>query len=258
MPKKEDYLKNKNYYDNYYQANKELIKEKVRDYKQRNKEILRKLSLEYYKGNKDKIKKYQERYRASHKDKISKRDKEYAKKNAEKLKEYRKNYYNQNKNIILLKQSIYLSDPKIKKRKKKSDRKYLLKNKDKIWQQRNKRRKEDINFKIRSQLRSRVWEILKKYINGGKIMNSSRYGIDYKTIIEHLKPFPEDLSKYHIDHIKPLCSFNFMNEDGSANLNEIRKAFSPENHQWLLKEENLKKRLYDGSIEIGVRNRWKR
>ena len=66
-------------------------------------------------------------------------------------------------------------------------------------------------------------------------MSSKKYGINYKAIIEHLKPFPEDLLNYHIDHIKPICAFNLNN------LEEVRQAFSPENHQWLTAEENRKK-----------------
>ena len=81
-------------------------------------------------------------------------------------------------------------------------------------------------------------------------MSSKKYGIDYKEIIEHLKPFPEDLSKYHIDHIIPLCSFRFINEDDSINFEEIKKAFAPENHQWLLKEENLRKIKEDRKLSI--------
>ncbi len=74
---------------------------------------------------------------------------------------------------------------------------------------------------------------LRTYTKTGKIWLASKYGINYKLIIEHLKPFPENLSKYHIDHIQPLCSFNL--EDTK----EIKKAFAPENHQWLTIQENL-------------------
>jgi hypothetical protein len=52
---------------------------------------------------------------------------------------------------------------------------------------------------------------------------------------------PKSRSKYHIDHIRPLCSFTFVNEDGTENIEQIQEAFRPENHQWLLAEENLKK-----------------
>jgi hypothetical protein len=54
-------------------------------------------------------------------------------------------------------------------------------------------------------------------------------------IIKHLTPFPKDRENYHIDHIKPLCSFDFNDPE------QIKEAFAPENHQWLTIEENLKK-----------------
>jgi len=65
--------------------------------------------------------------------------------------------------------------------------------------------------------------------------------VDYEKIIEHLKPFPNNINKYHVDHIKPLCSFSFVGEEGSINLEEIQQAFAPENHQWLLAQDNLRK-----------------
>jgi len=73
-------------------------------------------------------------------------------------------------------------------------------------------------------------------------MKSKDYGIDYEKIIEHLKPFPKDLSKYHIDHIKPLCKFDLTKKE------EVKKAFAPENHQWLLVTDNLKKSSKDRNI----------
>lgn len=89
--------------------------------------------------------------------------------------------------------------------------------------------------KVSIKLRMRVVNALRLYTKDGKVKSSDEYGINYKKIIEHLKPFPEDQSKYHIDHIKPLCSFNLENPD------EIEEAFAPENHQWLLAEDNLSK-----------------
>ena len=79
------------------------------------------------------------------------------------------------------------------------------------------------------------YRALKKYSTTGKIHSSNKYGINYSKIILYLSPFPKDISKYHIDHKIPLCSFNLENPE------EIKKAFAPENHQWLLAEENLKK-----------------
>ena len=84
-------------------------------------------------------------------------------------------------------------------------------------------------------LRSRVSTALKAYSKTGKIMKSKDYGINYKKIIEHLKPFPKDIEKYEVDHIVPLSWFNFNNKE------EIKWAFAPENHQWLLAKDNRKK-----------------
>ena len=128
----------------------------------------------------------------------------------------------------------YNSKPEIKQKAKQREAtlKYKLKRKS---------YKQKPEIKIRIRLLARIYNALKYYTQTGKIMSSKKYGIDCKLIIEHLKPFPKDLSKYHIDHIKPLCSFNFINEDNSTNLKEIKKAFSPENHQFLLAKENLRK-----------------
>jgi len=96
------------------------------------------------------------------------------------------------------------------------------------------RRKTDSDFKMRCRLRTRLRVVLDKYGNG-KQFPSSKYGINYKKIINHLKPFPKDIKKYHIDHIIPLCSFDLTDHK------QIKVAFAPENHQWLTAEQNLKK-----------------
>ena len=69
----------------------------------------------------------------------------------------------------------------------------------------------------------------------GKQKLSKEYGINFTAIIEYLRPFPKDIENYEIDHIIPLSWFDFNNPK------EIKWAFSPENHQWLTKEENRKK-----------------
>ncbi len=93
----------------------------------------------------------------------------------------------------------------------------------------------DANFNITVRLRKVFSQALNHYSKTGKIMEARKYGINYKEIIEHLKPFPENLSAYHIDHIIPLSSFDFNDPE------QIKEAFAPENHQWLTAEENLRK-----------------
>jgi len=170
-------------------------------------------------------------------------------------------YYKENKERF--------NTPEKKRKNRESNKKRYYKNREellkinKIWMQNNKerRREWDNNYRknkrdtskeynIKIRLRTLVYGAFKKYTKSGKIYTSNKYGIDYKAIIEHLKPFPTDLSKYQIDHIIPLCSFKFVHIDGSIDLNEIQKAFAPKNHQWLTAEENQKK----GAMLFSTRN----
>lgn len=108
-----------------------------------------------------------------------------------------------------------------------------------------KRWTQEPEYKIRVLLRTALGKALKNYTQIGKIMSSRKYGINYRAIIKHLKPFPEDISNYHIDHIKPLCSFDLTNPE------EVKKAFAPENHRWLLAKDNLKKSAQDKLLKNG-------
>lgn len=103
---------------------------------------------------------------------------------------------------------------------------------------------------LAKKLRNRVCIASKQY-NLKKRFLSSRDGlIDYKGIVIYLQSrLPNDLNdrKYHIDHIKPLCSFDLTKPE------EVRKAFAPENHQWLLAEENRKKIKQDKQMSIRCR-----
>ncbi len=86
------------------------------------------------------------------------------------------------------------------------------------------RRKIDINFRIKSYLRGNLGRAFREYSKKGKQTTSKKYGINFQAIIEQLKPFPEDIENYHIDHIIPLSWFDFNNPQ------EIKWAFAPENH----------------------------
>ncbi len=97
------------------------------------------------------------------------------------------------------------------------------------------RKKMDYKFDLQCKLRNRVRSAFRYYSKTGKIKLSNKYGINYQAIIEHLGSCPGKREEYHIDHIFPLVAFDF------DNLNHIKAAFAPKNHQWLLKEENLKK-----------------
>ncbi len=157
-------------------------------------------------------------YEINNRDRINSAKRKYYQKNKKKFKGYRAKSRLNNGDRIKEYQREYKIDNR--------DRRNTL-NRDKM--------KMDSEYRARCLLRGRFLKAVKHYTKTGKIRKSKDYGIDYDKIINHLKPFPADTSLYHIDHIKPLRSFNLEDPD------EIKKAFAPENHQWLLAEENLKK-----------------
>jgi len=97
------------------------------------------------------------------------------------------------------------------------------------------RRETDLEFVVRDRLRRSLHHALSKYSDTGKIMSSKKYGINWREIIESLKPFPKNLKSYEVDHITPLHTFNLTDP------NKVKEAFSPSNLQWLTIEENRRK-----------------
>ena len=106
------------------------------------------------------------------------------------------------------------------------------------------RYKEDSQFAVAVRLRNLLYQALKTYTKNGKTFSSKKYGIDYNKLIEQLKPFPKNIETLNIDHIKPLCSFNL------ENIEEIKKAFAPENLRWISEKENKQKIKYDKQLSI--------
>ena len=210
----------------HYHDNKEEISKRRKIVRQKNKDKISERGKKYYQENKEDILKRQNKRYQEKKEEILKQQKEYRQKNPEKVKEIRKRCENK---------------PEIKARKKEQSRKYHQKHKKKRDDHVRLRKKTDKNFAIKIRLKDLLRHTFKYYTKTGKIWSASKYGIDYKKIIESLKPFPKDIENYHLDHIKPLCSFTFINEDGSTDLEEIRKAFAPENLQWLTAHENIVK-----------------
>lgn len=97
-----------------------------------------------------------------------------------------------------------------------------------------KRMKRDGSYVIKTRLRDRLRDAIRHYNKTGKIRKTGEY-LNYDEIIKHLGPCPGERKDYHIDHIVPLYKFNFKDDE------EIKKAFRPENLQWLKASENLKK-----------------
>jgi len=231
---------------------KEEIREHQKEWYQKNREKILKKQKEYYQRPeiKARIKKYNKKYKKRNKEKrreylqrpdIKKKHIEqmrvYRKNNLEKFKEYWKEYRKKDKYKLIKKKSYKKNKEKNREKEKRKAREFRKNYPEKVRGYFNiytkKKRKTDRNFNIRNRLRCLFNQALKYYTKTGKIKKSDEYGINYESIIEHLKPFPEDISLYHVDHIKPLSSFNLEDPE------QVRIAFTPENHQWLLVQENL-------------------
>ena len=100
-----------------------------------------------------------------------------------------------------------------------------------------KRKDSDWQFALKIRLRDNLKDAIRYYDKTGllrKHKNSGRY-INYPKVIKSLGPCPGNRREWHIDHITPLCLFDF------SKTSEITKAFDINNLRWLSAKENLKK-----------------
>lgn len=158
-------------------------------------------------------------------------------------KEYRKKYYHLHKKEEIFNSINYNENHKEKKRL--YDKKYNKINKEKINERTKKyianKTKTDINFKLSKNLRSRLTMAVK---NNQKIGSAVRdLGCSIPELKTHLESkFQEGMSwdnygywGWHIDHIKPLASFNLTDRGN------FLKAYHYTNLQPMWAEENFKK-----------------
>ncbi len=222
-------------------CSKEKRKEWMKEYLEKTEEKRILKGREYYKKNKERIREYNKEYKKKYrsrpkvKERIKEYNKEYSQKNKGRIKERIKEWYEK-----------YYQRPKVKERMKEYNSRPKVKEKKNDI--RRKRRKIDLNYRIKTNLRSLLTTAFKNYSKNGKQYTSKKYGINFTKIIEHMKPFPKDIENYHIDHIIPLSWFDFNNSK------EIKWAFAPENHQWLKAEENIIK----GNRKIYISQKEKR
>jgi hypothetical protein len=161
----------KTYHKVYYEVNKQTLNDKHKAYNKVNKDKIIRRSKAYYETNKDKVKAYQKDYKESNKDKLRFQKKAHYEINKDKIRVQKNNYYNN-------------------------------------------KRKTDIQFKLSRNLRSRLNSAVNgNYKSGSEIK-------DLGCTIEQLKQYLESkfqsgmswdnwtLDGWHIDHIKPLASFD--------------------------------------------------
>jgi len=182
---------------------------------------------------------YKNAWQNDNKEKIKLQKKLYWESNKSKLQEYNKNYRQINKNELKLKSKIYreVNRDKILIKKKT----YYKSNKSKINQYYNKKKNTDIQFKLCTTLRSRLRLALKNNQKVGSAVS------DLGCSIDELKSYLESkfqpgmtwdnwaLDGWHIDHIKPLVSFDLTDRK------QLLEACHYTNLQPLWAADNLSK-----------------
>lgn len=208
----------------YYENNKEKLTEIIKQYRENNKEKLSKKYKEYYENNKERKKQYRE----NNKEKIKEKAKEYRENNKKKIKEKAKEYYKNNKKKIIENHKDYYEKTKCDHNK--------LKGKCKIC---------NLSLYLVNKQRLNIWRCL-KVSSQNKTKSSIDYlGCDADYFIEYFKKKMDiynekaeikmNWDNIHIDHIKPITSFNLDDED------ELNKCCNYTNFQPLLIEDNLTK-----------------
>lgn len=198
------------------------------DYK--SSEKLRIYARNYYLKNRDKIRKsekiklYQKRYREANKEKNKTYNKEYQKKY--RLTEKRIEYVS--------KYSKSDSNKKAQKRYNTSEKARTLSRERQKF-----RLKNDIQFKLARALRSRLKSAVKKGCKSGSAVRD--LGCSIVELKIHLEnKFQEGMSwenhgKWHIDHIKPLTSFDLTDRE------QLLRACNYTNLQPLWASDNIRK-----------------
>jgi hypothetical protein len=198
-------------------------------------------NIRYYIENKEKIKNTSIEYYKENKDEILKKRKIYEKENKEKIKLRKRKNYEKNKNEILRKNKIRYQTNKekylLKQRKYNKNHKKEKAIYDKKYQ--SNRLKTDINYKIAVSLRDRLRKAIHSNQKSGSAVKD--LGCSVPELKTHLESkFQEGMNwdnwgEWHIDHIKPLASFNLQDRI------QFLKANHYSNLQPLWAEENTKK-----------------
>ncbi len=108
------------------------------------------------------------------------------------------------------------------------------------------RKENDINYRIKCNLSTNLYHIIKYRKNFFPIKKILNYTID--ELRKHLEiQFNENMdwnnygSYWSIDHIIPQSLYNFVKEDGYLNFDEIQKCYSSKNLRPLEKMKNIRK-----------------
>jgi len=238
----------------YYEANKAKIRLEHQAYHEKNKQKVQIKNQAYYNKNKPKILMRTKDYAANNRDKIRINKQKYQAANAAKLKIYKKKYYTDNAERIKRKSRNYYASNTEKMRivQKKyyfANQENIRKNNQKYVQYRQKinnyfanKYRMNVNFKISMLLRGRIRVALNVKSLLKQQKSITLLGCSIQQYKEHLeKSFEPGMSwenhgtEWHIDHIKPIASFDLQDEE------QQKLAFNFKNTQALWKADNLSK-----------------
>lgn len=202
----------------HYRENKNEFNRKQREYREKNKEKHKEYHKEYHK-----------KYRENNLEKLSTYHKEWWEKNKQKVNEKRKNKYNTD--------GKYKEEIKEKSRRVGKTDSYKKKIKENDY----KRRRSDIQWKLRQSLRVRLNKAIRNEQKVGSAVEDLGCTIDeLKIYLEN--QFQEGMSwenwkhdGWHIDHIKPLASFDLEDPE------QFKQACHYTNLQPLWCYDNLSK-----------------
>lgn len=174
-------------------------------------------------------------WKLKNREKLNQKNREYRKANSDKQKEY----YIKNKEKIINKTKEWRqANLEYDQQRRKA---YRIANKDKLNQHRRNRMKTDIQFRLGTALRRRLHTALKKNYKVGSAVNELGCSIEqFKTYLES-KWLPgmnwenHGLHGWHIDHIKPLASFDLTDKK------QLEEACHYTNLQPLWAKDNIAK-----------------
>lgn len=239
------------------EAHKERVSANKKRYHRENKELISKKNKIYREKHNEELLAYQKEYRANNKEKISARNKIYREKNKEKLAEKNKKYYQENKEKIESQRREYSKKnaSKLKEYQKwynkvnkdrisERNKKYYQEHKEYLKQQRNERTK----YRTRTDPNFRMSRLCRKYVyrclnNKKKKRTEEILGYSFNELKEHIESqfyngMNWEVQNWEIHHIRPLDTFNFLNEDGTDNYEVIKEANCLDNLIPLFKEDH--------------------
>jgi len=195
-----------------------IHKKEILKYQKNYRKINKQKSADYRQRNNQKVKEYNKQYRASHKEELKIKAIKYQEKNKKKIKIYMKAYRTKYKSVL---------------KEYKRDYDY-------------RRKKEDVNFRIRHNISNRILKALKR--NSKSLPTMYLIGCDTEYLMYYIQEqFTKGMNwdnhgrgwygkkEWHIDHIKPCYLFDLSKPS------EQRKCFHYTNLQPLWSGDNMKK-----------------